>query len=387
MTGIRGGWAGLLHFDAESTAPQDRWAGPLGREQVRTIERFGGTALHTSRTNPSKVRPDDVPQAARARGGAIAQGETFDCTPHVLRTIEALGIDALVPIGGDDTLSYAARLSHEGVPVVSIPKTMDNDVFGTDYCIGFSTAVTRSTECIDALRSSAGSHERELLLQGAVQQEGQRGDEDVGLHPLVGLMVDGPHVDDVLEVSEAALDLAEFLVEAHDIDRRQAHPFALDDVLALAGELALEVEGMLEVAEDAVLIAPIPIALAVVAGQDAAGGGADLVRRLEPALGDASGQGLELPGDLGHGLLALCLLEGQALVRVHHQDACPGRVALDLAHQGLGRILLLSAIDGERALVPRPGGAGDVAGHFGAAAPVAAEDVALTVRPQQGCRA
>ena len=165
MTGIRGGWAGLLHFDAESTAPQDRWAGPLGREQVRTIERFGGTALHTSRTNPSKVRPDDVPQAARARGGAIAQGETFDCTPHVLRTIEALGIDALVPIGGDDTLSYAARLSHEGVPVVSIPKTMDNDVFGTDYCIGFSTAVTRSTECIDALRSSAGSHERIAVIE------------------------------------------------------------------------------------------------------------------------------------------------------------------------------------------------------------------------------
>ncbi len=165
VTGIRGGWAGLLNYDAASAAPQDRLAGPLGREDVRTIDRTGGTALHTSRTNPGKVRSADVPQAARAAGGTVAQDETVDCTPHVLRNIEALGIDVLVPIGGDDTLSYAARLSQEGVPVVSIPKTMDNDVFGTDYCIGFSTAVTRSTECIDALRSSAGSHERIAVIE------------------------------------------------------------------------------------------------------------------------------------------------------------------------------------------------------------------------------
>lgn len=165
VTGIRGGWAGLFNYDAGSDAPQDRWAGPLGREDVRTIDRTGGTALHTSRTNPGKVRPADVPDAARAHGGATAEGESVDCTAHVLCTIEALGIDVLVPIGGDDTLSYAARLSQEGVPIVSIPKTMDNDVLGTDYCIGFSTAVTRSTECIDALRSSAGSHERIAVIE------------------------------------------------------------------------------------------------------------------------------------------------------------------------------------------------------------------------------
>jgi ATP-dependent phosphofructokinase / diphosphate-dependent phosphofructokinase len=129
---------------------------------VRTIDRTGGTFLHTSRTNPQRVRPKEVPRflAHRAEGDG-----PFDFTDHSLKVIEDLELDAMIPIGGDDTLSYALRLHEENVPVIAIPKTMDNDVHGTDYCIGFSTAVTRSVEFIHQLRTSTGSHERIAVIE------------------------------------------------------------------------------------------------------------------------------------------------------------------------------------------------------------------------------
>ncbi len=165
VVGIRRGWAGLLNYRPEA-APEEQleWVEPLSKRDVRTIDRYGGTHLHTSRTNPQRVRPKDLPEFLKA-DYPFGEGKTVDCTPHVLRAIEALQLDALIPIGGDDTLSYAVRLHKEHVPVVAVPKTMDNDVFGTDYCIGFSTAITRSVEFINALRTPAGSHERIAVVE------------------------------------------------------------------------------------------------------------------------------------------------------------------------------------------------------------------------------
>ena len=133
------------------------------KADVRTIDRTGGTVLHTSRTNPQGQAQEraGVPQGPRP--GRIRR--SLDFTAHCLAVIERLGLDWLVPIGGDDTLSYGQRLASEGVPVVAVPKTMDNDVFGTDYCIGFSTAVTRSVQFIHQLRTSAGSHERIAVIE------------------------------------------------------------------------------------------------------------------------------------------------------------------------------------------------------------------------------
>jgi 6-phosphofructokinase 1 len=129
---------------------------------VRTIDRTGGTILHTSRTNPGRVKRTAMPPSLAA---SVTGEGPHDCTPHVLQVIEKLGIDALLPIGGDDTLSYGLRLHDEGIPVIAIPKTMDNDVHGTDYCIGFSTAITRGVEFIHALRTSTGSHERIAVVE------------------------------------------------------------------------------------------------------------------------------------------------------------------------------------------------------------------------------
>ena len=164
VVGIRRGWAGLLEYDLDAEASQDHCVRPLTKQDVRTIDRTGGTFLHTSRTNPGKVRPRNVPAFLAGQGQEASEGP-FDFTSHVLSVIDRLGIDWLVPIGGDDTLSYGERLSREGVRVVSIPKTMDNDVFGTDYCIGFSTAVTRSVQFIHQLRTSTGSHERIAVVE------------------------------------------------------------------------------------------------------------------------------------------------------------------------------------------------------------------------------
>jgi ATP-dependent phosphofructokinase / diphosphate-dependent phosphofructokinase len=166
VVGIRRGWAGLLHYNPDDdSASTSEWIEPLTRRSVRTIDRYGGTHLHTSRTNPQNVRASEVPEFLRSAFQPAAGASRVDCTPHVLRVLDHLGIDTLVPIGGDDTLSFAARLHHEGVRVVAIPKTMDNDVFGTDYCIGFSTAVTRSVDFIHALRTPTGSHERVAVVE------------------------------------------------------------------------------------------------------------------------------------------------------------------------------------------------------------------------------
>ncbi len=165
VVGIRRGWAGLLEFDTKDEV-QSRIAHTVGLDSaaVRNIDRTGGTVLHTSRTNPSRVAKERLPNFLRS-SSPVTENQPADCTSHILNVLETLELDALIPIGGDDTLSYAARLHNEGVPIVGVPKTMDNDVFGTQYCIGFSTAVTRSVEFIGALRTPAGSHERIAIIE------------------------------------------------------------------------------------------------------------------------------------------------------------------------------------------------------------------------------
>jgi 6-phosphofructokinase 1 len=162
--GFRRGWAGPLRVDPEDEGSVREHVMALDGTTVRDIDRTGGTILHTSRTNPSKVATKDLPDFLRAKHGSGA-GERIDCTDHVIGVLEKLRIDALVAIGGDDTLSYAARLHREGVKVMACPKTMDNDVYGTDYCIGFGTAVGRSVDFIDALRTPTGSHERIAVVE------------------------------------------------------------------------------------------------------------------------------------------------------------------------------------------------------------------------------
>ena len=159
--GIRRGWQGLTHVE---TAREDGggYLRPLDRVSTRAIDRTGGTVLHTSRTNPSAMGRSALPEwldRARIDEFEVAEGR-YDLTPLVLENLEKVGIGALVAIGGDDTLSYAARLGREGFPIIAIPKTMDNDVQGTEYCIGFSTAVTRAKELINRQRTTLGSHER-----------------------------------------------------------------------------------------------------------------------------------------------------------------------------------------------------------------------------------
>jgi 6-phosphofructokinase 1 len=168
VIGVRRGWAGLLEYNSQEEDSFDKNLMVLDKQKVRTIDRTGGTFLHTSRTNPGRVKPDDVPEFLRDPEHPDAEASdprTRDFTPHVLNNLEQLGIDTLIPIGGDDTLSYGERLHSEGFPVVAIPKTMDNDVYGTDYCIGFSTAVTRSVQFIHQLRTSTGSHERIAVVE------------------------------------------------------------------------------------------------------------------------------------------------------------------------------------------------------------------------------
>lgn len=162
VIGIRKGWGGLLNYNLNEPSTFDYYIRRLTRDDVRTIDRTGGTFLHTSRTNPQRVSPASVPDFLKTSsyGKKIDDDGTMDYTDYVMKVLEHLGIDVMTPIGGDDTLSYAVRLHKEGFPVVAIPKTMDNDVFGTDYCIGFSTAVTRSVEFITNMRTSVGSHER-----------------------------------------------------------------------------------------------------------------------------------------------------------------------------------------------------------------------------------
>ena len=159
--GIRRGWKGLTHVDV-GREDGGGYLRPLDRVSTRAIDRTGGTVLHTSRTNPSSMKASALPEAldATRRGSMAIDDDRYDLTPVVIENLQRLGIDALVAIGGDDTLSYAARLGREGFPVIAIPKTMDNDVHGTEYCIGFSTAVTRAKELINRQRTTLGSHER-----------------------------------------------------------------------------------------------------------------------------------------------------------------------------------------------------------------------------------
>jgi 6-phosphofructokinase len=161
VMGIRRGWEGLTHIRPELGADPD-YLRQLDRSNTRTIDRTGGTILHTSRTNPRKMREAGLPpwMDAAARAGYASGDGIYDLTPLVLDHLGALGIDLLVTIGGDDTLSYSQVLVNAGVPLVAIPKTMDNDVQGTEYCIGFSTAITRAKEAINRQRTTLGSHER-----------------------------------------------------------------------------------------------------------------------------------------------------------------------------------------------------------------------------------
>ncbi|HXB74723.1 MAG TPA: 6-phosphofructokinase [Candidatus Acidoferrales bacterium] len=165
VIGIRRGWEGLTHVNLEDPASRARYVLPLNRENTRTIDRTGGTYLHSSRTNPSKMaklpevlRGQTFPSKEATKNGVTST--VYDVTNAVLKNIETLGLDYLIAIGGDDTLSYAAELDRRGMKVVAVPKTMDNDVQNTEYCIGFSTAVTRAMDAIERQRTTVGSHER-----------------------------------------------------------------------------------------------------------------------------------------------------------------------------------------------------------------------------------
>jgi len=211
ILGIRRGWEGLLHYDFNEPSTHEYYIKNLEFVDVRTIDRTGGTCLHTSRTNPQRVNEKDAPDFLDNSdfGKKIDDKGTMDYTDYVLKVLDELEIDALVTIGGDDTLSFSARLDKEGFPVVGIPKTMDNDVYGTDYCIGFSTAVSRAVNLINDMRTSIGSHER----IGVVELFGRNSGETSLITALLA------QVDRAL-ISEVPFDinkLADFLMD----DRRK----------------------------------------------------------------------------------------------------------------------------------------------------------------------
>jgi ATP-dependent phosphofructokinase / diphosphate-dependent phosphofructokinase len=202
VVGIRRGWGGILNCDPDDPGSVERNTMRLDPGVVRTIDRSGGTMLHTSRTNPGRVGETALPDFLTDQ----AEGEPpYDMTGHALRVLEALEIDALVPIGGDDTLSYGLRMHNEGVPVVAIPKTMDNDVHGTDYCIGFSTAVSRSVQFIHQLRTSTGSHERLAVVELFGRYSGETS--------LISAYLAGVDRAIISEVPCDVEKLADFLVE------------------------------------------------------------------------------------------------------------------------------------------------------------------------------
>ena len=163
--GLKRGWDALLNIVPSPQVDNSAWLVPLTRASTRTIDRSGGTVLHTSRINPAIMKPEEVPEHLRGCETGRDAGGRLDLTSAALEVLEFLRLETLVAIGGDGTLSFACRLHEEGVPVVGVPKTMDNDVFGTEYCIGFSTAITRSVNFIHDLRTAAGSHERFLIVE------------------------------------------------------------------------------------------------------------------------------------------------------------------------------------------------------------------------------
>jgi 6-phosphofructokinase 1 len=173
VIGFKRGWWGPLHYNPDDPETHDQCTIKLDKMNTRTIDRSGGTFLHTSRTNPSRVSPEKIPSHLQGKKYDPSGTKAIDMTEAVLANLESLGVDVLVPIGGDDTLGYGSRLFSETFPIVAIPKTMDNDVNGTDYCIGFSTAVTRSVQFIHQLRTSTGSHERIAIVELFGRYSGQ----------------------------------------------------------------------------------------------------------------------------------------------------------------------------------------------------------------------
>lgn len=216
--GIRRGWMGLLHYDFDEPSTHDYYVKELDYVNVRKIDRTGGTFLHTSRTNPQRVRKNAVPDflVNSSYGKTIDDDGTMDYTDYVLKVLEELEIDALISIGGDDTLSFSARLHKEGFPIVGIPKTMDNDVFGTDYCIGFSTAVTRSVNLITDMRTSVGSHER----IGIVELFGRNSGETSLITALLA------HVDRAI-ISEVPFEIEKLADFLEDDKRRNPSNYAI----------------------------------------------------------------------------------------------------------------------------------------------------------------
>jgi ATP-dependent phosphofructokinase / diphosphate-dependent phosphofructokinase len=165
IIGLRRGWAALLNIVPDPHADNASWMMTLNRNNTRAIDRTGGTVLHTSRVNPEITKLEHIPPHLESAKPPADERGRYDLTSAAIRAIEFLGIDVLVALGGDGTLTFARRLHEQGVPLVAIPKTMDNDVYGTDYCLGFSTAVTRSVTFINDLRTGAGSHERYLVVE------------------------------------------------------------------------------------------------------------------------------------------------------------------------------------------------------------------------------
>jgi 6-phosphofructokinase 1 len=232
VIGIRRGWAGLVDYVRDKNADNSDNVQVLSEAIVNRAGRTGGTFLHTSRTRPSHLPRERVPQHLDGYTEKVN-----DITKDVLRNLEHIGVDTLIPIGGDDTLSYGKRLHDEGVKVVAIPKTMDNDVYGTDYCIGFSTCVTRTIEATHSLRTSAGSHERFLVIEVFGRYAG-----------FTALLPTMAGAADRCVIPEHAVDV-EQLVELLTYDRNR-HPSRYAVVLVSEGASLTTQEGMSFEGED-----------------------------------------------------------------------------------------------------------------------------------------
>src|SRR5688572_16734724 len=226
VVGIRRGWAGLVDYVRDAQADNSENVQPLSEAEVNRAGRTGGTFLHTSRLRPSHLPRGRVPAHLTGYDQPIN-----DSTKDVLANLEHIGVDILIPIGGDDTLSYGKRLHDEGVHVVAIPKTMDNDVPGTDYCIGFSTCVTRTIELAHRLRTTAGSHERFLVIEVFGRYAG-----------FTALLPTMAGAADRCLIPEHAFDV-ERLTELLVMDRKK-HPSRYSVVLVSEGARMLHEEDM-----------------------------------------------------------------------------------------------------------------------------------------------
>ena len=226
VVGIRRGWAGLVDYVPEKGYDNSENVMDLSEAIVNRAGRTGGTFLHTSRTRPSHLPRERVPQHLSGYNEKIN-----DITKDVVRNLEHIGVDTLIPIGGDDTLSYGKRLHDEGMRVVAIPKTMDNDVYGTDYCIGFSTCVTRTIELTHQLRTSAGSHERFLVIEVFGRYAG-----------FTALLPTMAGAADRCVIPEYPVDM-EHLTELMTADRNR-HPSKYSVLLVSEGARLTSTEGM-----------------------------------------------------------------------------------------------------------------------------------------------